>query len=170
MSKKKSYIIYISLIVVFVIADLLSKIFFANYFAGENADVVVIPNFFTFTFVKNYGAAYGMFADSTLGLTIVSIVLIVVFVVYDIFSHNGNAWYLLGVGGIVGGAIGNLIDRLFLGYVRDFISIKIFSFVFNLADLFITIGVISFAIYMILSAIKESKEKGKKDDKVDNTK
>lgn len=170
MKKGKSYIIFSIIIVLSIVADLVTKIIFADYFAGGARDIVVIPNFFTFTFVKNYGAAYGMFSDSTLGLTIVSIVMIVAFIVYDIFCHSNNWWYLFGVGFIIGGAVGNLIDRLFLGYVRDFISIKLFSFVFNLADLFITIGVIFYAIYMIISAVKESKEKVNKDDKVDNSK
>ena len=170
MKKRTSYIIFVSLILCSIVLDILTKILFANYFSGGAEDIVVIPNFFTFTFVKNYGAAYGMFSDSTLGLTIVSMVLIVVFVVYDIFCHSNNWWYLIGISGIIGGAIGNLIDRLFLGYVRDFISIKLFSFVFNLADLFITVGVVCFAIYMIISSIRETKEKGKKDDAVDNNK
>ena len=168
MKKKTSYIIFLSLIVGFVVLDIITKIIFANYFKSGAEDIVVIPNLFTFTYVQNYGAAYGMFSDSTLGLTIVSIILIVVFIIYDIYCHSNNWWYLLGISGIIGGAIGNLIDRLFLGYVRDFISIKLFSFVFNLADLFITIGVICFAINMIVSAVKESKEKGKKDNAVDN--
>ena len=60
---------------------------------------------------------------------------------------------------IISGAIGNLVDRIFLGYVRDFISIKIFSFVFNIADMFITFGVIFFAIHLIMSIIKEHKGK-----------
>ena len=169
MKKKTSYLIFSIIIAVSVVLDLVTKIIFGNYFSGNIAVIVVIPNFFTFTFVKNYGAAYGIFSNSTLGLTIVSIVLIIVFVVYDIFNHKNNWWYILGIGFIIGGAIGNLIDRIFLGYVRDFISIKLFSFVFNLADLFITIGVICFAIHLIISIYKESKEKGnKKDGEVDN--
>jgi len=170
MSKKNSYIVFAIVIVISVVLDLITKIIFGNYFAGGAEDIEVIPNFFIFAFVKNYGAAYGMFSDSTLGLTIVSIILIVAFVVYDVFCHSSSWWYVLGIGGIIGGAIGNLIDRIFLGYVRDFISIRIFNFVFNLADLFITIGVICFAIHIIIGFVKEAKDKGKKDDKVDNSK
>ena len=53
------------------------------------------------------------------------------------------------------------VDRIFLGYVRDFVSIKLFTFVFNLADLFITAGVICFLIYMIVAMIKEKRNNKK---------
>lgn len=159
MKKRTSYIIIASIIILGIVLDLLSKHFFAEYFENNGDDIIVIPNFFVFTFLKNTGAAYGMFGDSTLALTIVSILFIVAIVLYDIFNHQNNIFYTLGVGFIISGAIGNLVDRIFLGYVRDFISIRLFNFVFNLADLFITIGVICFVIFLILSMIKEKKDK-----------
>lgn len=159
MKKRTSYIVIASIIVVGVILDLVSKHFFAQYFESGNADIVVIPNFFIFTFVKNTGAAYGIFGNSTLAITILSILFIIAIIVYDIFNHSSSVWYMLGVGFIISGAIGNVVDRIFLGYVRDFISIRLFSFVFNIADLFITIGVISFLIYLVISIAKEKKEK-----------
>lgn len=159
MKKKTSYIIIASIIVVGIILDLLSKHFFAEYFENNSGDIIVIPNFFVFTFLKNTGAAYGMFGDNTIWLSIFSIVFIVLIILYDIFNHQNNILYTLGIGFIISGAIGNLVDRLFLGYVRDFISIRLFSFVFNLADLFITIGVICFAIHLIMNMIKDKKGK-----------
>ena len=159
MKKRTSYIIIATIIVVGIVLDLVSKKLFADYFLTHNNPIVVIPNFFVFTFVKNTGAAYGLFGDSTVMLSIVSIIFVVAFVVFDIFNHKNNWLYVFGIGFIISGAIGNLVDRLFLGYVRDFISIKLFSFVFNLADLFITVGVICFLIYMLVLAIKERKEK-----------
>ena len=92
-------------------------------------------------------------------LSVVSILFIIGFVLFDIFNHKNDWLYIFGIGLILSGAIGNLVDRLFLGYVRDFISIKLFSFVFNLADLFITAGVICFLVYLLISLIKEKKEK-----------
>lgn len=159
MKKSTSYIIISVIIVLGVVLDLVSKSLFAKYFSSHIEAIVVIPNFFEFVFVKNTGAAYGMFGGSTVVLSIVSILFIIAFIVFDIFNHKNNWWYILGIGFIISGAIGNLVDRLFLGYVRDFISIRLFSFVFNLADLFITVGVICFVIYLIISAIQEKKEK-----------
>lgn len=158
-SKKISYIIILSIIVVGVVLDLVTKVFFENYNLENGSDITVIPNFFTFTYVKNTGAAYGMFSDSTLLLTIVSIVMVVAFVVYDVFNHSNNMFYVLGFSFVISGAIGNLIDRIFLGYVRDFISIRLFNFVFNIADIFVTCGMILLVIYFIMSMIKDSKDK-----------
>ena len=159
MKKSTSYIIISAIIVLGIILDLVSKSLFAKYFSSHIEAIVVIPNFFEFVFVKNTGAAYGMFGGNTVILSIVSILFIVAFVIFDIYNHSNNWWYILGIGFIISGAIGNLVDRLFLGYVRDFISLRLFSFVFNLADLFITVGVICFAIYLIISTAKDKKEK-----------
>lgn len=166
MKKRTSYIIIGITIVVGIILDLVTKSYFAEYFSVHSEDIVVIPNFFIFTFLKNTGAAYGIFGDSTVMLSIVSILFVITFIIYDIFNHQNNIWYSLGIGLIISGAIGNLVDRLFLGYVRDFISLRIFNFVFNLADLFITIGVICFLIYLIINIVKEKKGK----DGVENNK
>ncbi len=148
-----------SIIVVGIVLDLVSKHFFALRFETNSQKIVVIPNLFEFVFVKNTGAAYGIFGDSTVMLSVVSILFIIGFVLFDIFNHKNDWLYVFGIGLIISGAIGNLVDRLFLGYVRDFISIKLFSFVFNLADLFITAGVICFLVYLLISLIKEKKEK-----------
>jgi len=164
-NKKLSYILIISIILVGVVLDLITKVFFENYYLEHNTDITVIPDFFTFTYVKNTGAAYGMFSDNTIMLTIVSIAMVIVFVVYDIFNHSNNILYILGFSFIISGAIGNMIDRIFLGYVRDFISIRLFNFVFNIADIFVTFGMILFMVYILISAIKESKEKKNAVDK-----
>lgn len=159
MKKRTSYIIIFSIIVVGIVLDLVSKHFFALRFETNSQKIVVIPNLFEFVFVKNTGAAYGIFGESTVMLSVVSILFIIGFVLFDIFNHKNDWLYIFGIGLILSGAIGNLVDRLFLGYVRDFISIKLFSFVFNLADLFITAGVICFLVYLLISLIKEKKEK-----------
>lgn len=162
MKKRTSYLICALIIVISIVLDLLSKYLFASLFSSPREDIVVIPNFFKFTYLKNTGAAFGIFGENTTMLIIVSVIFVIAFILYDYFNHSNNWWYLTGISLIIGGAIGNLIDRLFLGYVRDFISLKIFSFVFNLADLFITVGVICFIIYLIISMVKDSKDKGKK--------
>ena len=159
MKKKTSYIIIVSVIIIGLVLDLVTKWFFAEYFASEKNDIIVIPNFFRFTFLKNTGAAYGILGDSTVLLAIVSIIFIVAFAIYDYFNHSNDIWYVLGISMIISGAIGNFVDRIFLGYVRDFVSMSIFSFVFNIADVLITFGVICFIVYLIISIIKERKGK-----------
>ena len=159
MKKKTSYIIISIIIVAGLVLDLATKWLFAEYFTGGKDDIIVIPDFFRFTFMKNTGAAYGMFGNSTLGLTIVSIVFVIAFVVYDYFNHSNNIWYVLGISCVISGALGNLVDRILLGYVRDFISIRIFNFVFNIADVLITFGVVFLSLHLIMGIIADIKEK-----------
>ena len=87
MKKRTSYIIIGITIVVGIILDLVTKAYFAEYFSIHSEDIVVIPNFFIFTFLKNTGAAYGIFGDSTVMLSIVSILFVITFIFYDIFNH-----------------------------------------------------------------------------------
>lgn len=167
MSKKKSYIVLSIIIVVGIVLDLITKIIFAHTL-GDMSKLVIIPGLLVFTYVKNTGAAFGMLGNNTLLLTIISVVFIIGFVIYDKFNHSNNPWYIWGMGMVVSGAIGNFIDRIFLGYVRDFISFSFFSFVCNIADILITFGIICLAIYFIIDAIKDSKNKKEtKDDSKD---
>jgi len=140
MKKKTSYIVILIIFVISIVLDLVTKVLIQNYFEAGNDSIHVIKGFFEITYLKNTGAAYGMFSDNTIMLTIVSIAMVIVFVVYDIFNHSNNILYILGFSFIISGAIGNMIDRIFLGYVRDFISIRLFNFVFNIADIFVTFG------------------------------
>lgn len=162
MKKKTSYITIVSVMVFSIIIDLVTKIIFANLFSTPREDIVIIPNFLELTYLENTGAAFGMFSGNTVVLIIVSIIMIGAFCLFDYFNHKNDIWYSLGLALLVGGAIGNLIDRIFLGYVRDFINMKIFPFVFNLADAFITFAV----IFLGISIIKElyTAKKGKKNE------
>ncbi len=114
--------------------------------------VTIIPNVFTFDLVHNYGAAYGILQNQRLFL--LSVTAIVIFggiffsktIIQSKWSHYGLVFLLSG-------AIGNGIDRLFLGYVIDFINIKIFP-VFNFADIFIDIAVGCFIMDIIVNGKK----------------
>ena len=164
--KNKKYFIKLIIIIVGIVLDLVTKIIFANVFAQGKGDIVIIDNFFYLTYVKNTGAAYGMFSEGTIWLALFSIIFIIGFVIYDYYNHDNHWTYIGAVSLIISGAIGNLIDRLFLGYVRDFLVIELFSFVFNIADLWVTVGVILFIVNLIISFIKEKKgKKNVKDNK-----
>ena len=102
-----------------VILDQLSKLIFKNYFS----------------FTKNYGAAFGLFQGYKWLFVIVALIVILL-----VFSYR-NKLNNLALGLLLGGTIGNLIDRLVYGYVIDFINFKIWPS-FNLADSFSTIGVL----------------------------
>lgn len=131
----------------------------------DGYDIIIIKDFFEFSSTHNYGAAYGIFAGKTSLLIIVSVIMLVLILVYNWFNKNKSIFYSVSLGLICGGAIGNLIDRIFLGYVRDFIKFSFFNFNFNIADACLTIGVILFAIYLLffdnIFKKKKSKDKSK---------
>lgn len=97
------------------------------------------------TLVHNTGIAFGLFRDQGLLFIIVPIIAVVILLVYNIYYYRQTGslskLYILGFSLILGGAIGNLIDRLTLGYVIDFIDLRVWP-VFNVADSAITIGTI----------------------------
>lgn len=134
--------------------DLLTKkLFFGN-------DQTLIYNFLTFETQKNDGAALGIFSGHIELLIIVTFVFLILLLVYDYFYNQKSALYFAGLSLILAGAVGNLVDRLSFGYVRDFIRVhlKIMPYCFNVADAFLTFGVI-FMLICVLFPKKEQKKK-----------
>jgi len=134
-------IIFLSGVVGVVLLDRLTKNFFAG-FLGLNESFCVIPHVLWFTLVHNTGIAFGFFKDCGAVFIIVPLILTGL-LVYNIFYYRNSPHlsrtYVVAFSLILGGAIGNLIDRIVLGYVVDFIDFRVWP-VFNLADSAITIG------------------------------
>jgi len=101
--------------------------------------VVVIDNVLNLTYVKNPGAAFGLFRDYTFILTLLSIIFILLFIVFIYYYAFDSLLFRLACGFIIGGAAGNLIDRIRLGYVIDYVDLSFWP-VFNLADVMVVIG------------------------------
>lgn len=115
---------------------------------SPNETYPVIPSFFHITHVNNPGAAFGLLADKTVLFIVVTIaVLFFVFLAYRLLSP-GRLVMRLALALILGGALGNLIDRVRFGYVVDFLDFRIWP-VFNLADAAIVCGV-ALLIYQIM--------------------
>lgn len=149
------YVLYLLAIVVLISADQFSKYIIVRNVA-ENTNIVLIKDFFNITYVKNYGAGFSILQNQKCFLVGVTILAIILVAILLIKSKNSEAFnricYLL----IIGGAIGNLLDRINLGYVVDFLDFYIFGYnfpVFNVADSFITVG----CILLILSILMENK-------------
>lgn len=151
-----NYCVILLIVGAVVAIDLFTKQL-ASIMLNEGA-YEVIPHVLTFVYVKNTGAAFSMFSNSTSLLAGFSILFILIFFVVDYFTKDKNVMYYLGMSFVIGGAVGNLIDRLSLKYVRDFISLKLFDFIFNMADFFITIGIILYAIYLLMCMVKDKQE------------
>ena len=120
-------------------------------------EYVIIPNFFSFYYVENEGAAFSSFTGHTLLLIIISIICLGV-IINVIQKENTNSKFInFSLGILLGGMIGNLIDRIFIHRVIDFLSFNIFGYkfpVFNVADIGITCGV---ALYLVLTTIYDRK-------------
>ena len=123
------------------------------------SSIEVISGFFYITNVKNSGAAFGLFQGSIGTLTIISIVAIVLIIILKITLKLNYAFYNVSLGFILGGALGNLIDRYFVGEVTDFINFTFWP-VFNIADSFIIIGFCLIIILIIREYFKKGKTQG----------
>ncbi len=111
--------------------------------------VPVIKNFFYITLVHNRGAAFGIMKDQT-PLLIFTSLLAIALIVLNLKNNKNKKFFNIVLGLILAGALGNLIDRVFFGYVIDFLDFRIWP-VFNVADSAITIGAVLLAINMLFT-------------------
>ena len=121
----------------------------------------IIPGIINFTYAENTGSAFGAFSNGTLVLTIISALLAVVMAVLLIkYRKKAGKLASVALSMIIGGAIGNLIDRALQGFVTDFIEFDFVRFaIYNVADCFVVIGVILLMIYILFIHDKrEAKE------------
>ena len=136
----------ISLIV--IIIDRILKVLVTNNFV-LNVRNKIIDGFFYITNCHNEGAAFSLFSGNVLFL--IFITLIVLFLIYrTINKENVNKIGLLAYGLLLGGILGNLYDRIFYGYVIDYLDFRIFNFnfaIFNLADAAIVVGAILLIVF-----------------------
>ena len=143
-----------------VLGDQYSKAWIrSNLAVGQS---IPETGFMRLTHVQNTGAAFGIFQNHAAQLTVVSfigaaIILVYTFYICRRFSFLNNVISMAALGSILGGTVGNLIGRLTLGYVTDFIQVGTFP-AFNVADASITAGASVFAGSLIYLLIKEKQE------------
>ena len=165
--KNKKYlspILAVSIFVCVLLLDLLTKEFIIkNHIPNVGDSIKIMPGFINFVYVKNTGAAWGMLAGRPIFLIVISLVVMGLLLTYYILRQKKlgskcSVLFGISVGLIAGGCIGNMIDRIFLGYVRDFINFEFIKFpVFNFADIALTIGTIIMLVYFIFFFNKEEK-------------
>lgn len=160
-----SIILAVSIFAGILLLDLLTKgLIIPNLIPKVGDTVDVIPNFINFVYVKNFGAAWGMFAGRPIFLIIISIFVLGLLIAFYILrirktGEKSSVLFGISIGLIAGGCIGNLFDRIVFGYVRDFINFQFMDFpVFNFADIALTFGMIIILIYFVFYF---SKEEGK---------
>ena len=159
-------IVSIVLMIVSVVADQVTKyLVVANMELHESIDV--IPGVFRFTYIHNDGAAFGSLDDARGIFMILSTVAIVAILGYLFWKKPQDKLLLSALILVTGGGIGNMIDRIRLGYVIDFIDFcafpKLWMWIFNVEDICVCVGAGLLALWMILDTVKQMKaEKAQK--------
>ena len=161
--KKRWWVMLIELgvLAVILLADLLTKKYIVNFlFTQSGRTYPLMKGFITLTYTENTGAGFGIFQGNTTALTVITAIVIVCILVYLILAQKGNMWLRISLLFIVGGGIGNLVDRIGLGYVRDFVQFAFWEdfAIFNIADSFVTVGVFMLIIVLVVMLVSERKK------------
>ena len=137
---RRPYLLWIVITVVGILLDQLTKLLVVkNMYLYES--IPLWRGVLHITYIQNRGAAFGMLADQRWVFLIVSSITIVAMLIFLILTKSRNPLLLSSVAMILSGGIGNMIDRLALGYVVDMIEVRLINFaVFNVADSFVCVG------------------------------
>jgi len=122
-----------------------------------HGQVDLIPGVICLTHVQNTGAAFSLLSDQRWLLAGISFVVAII-LCFILLRYTEGFWGTLGLAAVLGGAVGNLIDRVFYGYVVDMFRPLFIDFaIFNIADIFITLGFLTFSLNFIISSINSSR-------------
>ena len=164
---KRFLIIVLPIFAVMLVLDLVLKhILDSSMQVGQSSSF--LPGFIDIVIVHNEGSAWGMFAGMNTFFIILTFIFIGILVWYTLSENVVHPLYHIALGFVLAGSIGNMVDRIAFGYVRDFLHFEFWpSFpVFNVADVCLTVGVIIFVVYIVIMMVKHFKNKnGAKDEK-----
>lgn len=143
---------YIFIIILGIVVDRVTKLLSINKLKGKES-ITVIKDFFSFEYVENEGAAFGILEGRQYILSAVAAIMIIAMIFYLIKYKPSSKLLKISLAMVIGGAIGNLIDRLYYNYVVDFISLHykdVYYFPnFNVADMLVVVGTILLSFYII---------------------
>jgi len=145
--------------------DIWTKILAVDNLMG-NGSVGFIPGILRFSYVENTGAAFGIMKDKRWFFIIVSTIAIIAMLAVLVIRHKDFS-ILSGasLAMVIGGGIGNQIDRIAKGYVVDFLEFEFIRFpVFNIADSFITVGAVLMIVFILAEEIRNSRKKKKENE------
>lgn len=140
-----------------VVIDQVIKYFVAMYLPQAGV-VTAIPHLLDLNYVKNPGVAFGMFENMRWIFVALTSVIIVILLYIIIFKKIKSKMFLISSALIIGGGIGNLIDRVLYGYVIDYLQLSFFSPVCNFADYAVTVGTVLLVIYLLFMSDSSKKE------------
>lgn len=156
-------ILYIAII---VIVPVLAEIIRSFILSGVKpvGTVTVIPGLFNLTYSENRGVAFGLFQDGTVFFAITTSIVIVAFLILLIKNYKKSKLFSVAAALIIGGGLGNLFERVFFGYVTDYLSLSFFSPICNFADYCITAGTVCLVVYLLFFSDFLKSDKKKSDE------
>lgn len=140
--------------IIFIFLDQITK-GLINLYMNLNDSINIINNFFSLTYVHNYGAAFSMFDGARYIFIIIAIIALNLIYMFFIKNKDLKKFEIVVYSLLLSGIVGNLIDRVIYGYVIDFLDFTIFGYdfaIFNIADCFIVISVILLLILEVKNA------------------
>lgn len=137
-------------------ADQATKLLVRNLMQPDQT-FPLIDGFLKLTYVKNTGAAFGMFSNGRPVFVAATILAIILILVYHVKTKDTGVWFNIALGLELGGACGNLIDRVVRGWVTDFVHVSNFA-VFNAADAAISVGVAVLLVTLAIDIARDRKE------------
>lgn len=142
----------ILIIILGLILDRFTKVWALNSLS-KVPEIVLVKDFFSFSYLENRGAAFGIFQNKIVFLTLITFIVMLAIVYYLIRYKPNSKLLRISLALILSGAIGNLIDRVGYKYVVDFIMLhykEVYYFpTFNVADMLVVIGTVLLAIYLM---------------------
>lgn len=148
---------FLSAIFVFI-ADQASKWSILNVLETSKGEVLEITSFFNLVLVRNTGISFGIFSNGVSPTILVCLALIVTFGLIWFIFHNDTSYYRLPGAIIIGGALGNIVDRIRYGSVVDFLDFHLYQYhwpAFNIADSAVVVGV---SALFLLSFLEENRK------------
>lgn len=142
-------LLWILIIAASVILDQATKLLVVNTM-DYGQSIVLIKNIFSFQYIHNYGAAWGMFSNHRWVFMLITSLALIAMPIILYRYRKLHFLFGLSLSLFIGGAIGNMIDRVFLGYVVDFLQFTFIDFpIFNVADICVVFGAVFMMIYII---------------------
>lgn len=146
--------LYAAISIIIILLDQITK-FYAVQLLKGNAPVVIIENFLRLNYVENFGAAFGILQNKKIFFIIITTIVVIGIIAYIKTNTNLTITMKIALAMVIGGAIGNLIDRVRLGYVVDFVDVNFWGLydfpVFNIADSSIVIATILICYLVIFN-------------------
>lgn len=161
-TKKKlgKWLLYFGIIALGIVFDQVTKFLATEYLSTDrkpSKTINIIGDFLKLRYAENTGMAFSMLSDARWVFMSLSIVAILGMLFYLFFAKDQSTLYTVSVSIILSGGVGNMIDRIFLGYVVDFVNVKYFA-VFNGADTLVCVGAGLLILALLLDIIKDAKK------------